>query len=218
MERAVRTAETSALAVWSLVLGILSMTCFGLFSGIPAVICGHMAQSRIRGSGGTLSGDGLAIGGLVTGYMGTVLTTFAVVGLLAGMLLPAVASARERARRAHCMSNLSQIGLACKMYAMDHGEKLPPNLAALADYVGDNPSVFVCASSETEPGDLASVDTWSDYILVPNRSEGDPGDAVLVFEKPGCHSGRGGNILTVDGAVRWCRLEDYERLTAEFRR
>ena len=218
MERAVRTAETCALAVWSLFLGILSLTCFGLFSGIPAVICGHVAQSRIRSSGGTLGGDGLAIGGLVTGYMGTVLTTFAVVGVLAGMLLPAVAAARERARRAACMSHLSQIGKSCMMYAMDNNEKFPPDLKSLGDYVGNTPTMFVCPSSASVPGDFASVDEWSDYVLVPNRTEGHPPNSVLAFEKPECHQGKGGNILTVDGAVRWYRSEEYEQLTAEFRR
>lgn len=37
--------KTSALAVWSLILGILSLTCFYILSGIPAVICGQTIQS-----------------------------------------------------------------------------------------------------------------------------------------------------------------------------
>ena len=41
MNEVARTAKTSAQAIWSLVLGILSFICFGLFAGIPAVICGH---------------------------------------------------------------------------------------------------------------------------------------------------------------------------------
>lgn len=66
MEEALKVTRTCGLAVWSLILGILSLMCFGMFSGIPAVICGHLAQSRIRHSGGALGGGGLAIGGLVT--------------------------------------------------------------------------------------------------------------------------------------------------------
>jgi len=62
--------KTSALAIWSLVLGILSLVCFTIFTAIPGVICGHKALSRIKRSNGTLTGQGLAIAGLVTGYMG----------------------------------------------------------------------------------------------------------------------------------------------------
>lgn len=62
------TPKTSALAIWSLVLGILAFLCFSIFSAIPAVICGHKALSRIKSSGGAITGQGLAIGGLVTGY------------------------------------------------------------------------------------------------------------------------------------------------------
>jgi hypothetical protein len=62
--------QTSGLAVWSLVLGILSLPCLSIFSAIPAVICGHKALSRINYSRGSLSGKGLAIAGLVTGYVG----------------------------------------------------------------------------------------------------------------------------------------------------
>ena len=110
MDEALKVTKTCELAVWSFVLGILSLMCFGMVGGIPAVICGHLAQSRIKQSDGSLGGVGLAIGGLVSGYIGIVLTSIAVLGILAGMLLPAVATARNRAQRTQCMSNLSQIG------------------------------------------------------------------------------------------------------------
>ncbi|MBA4387755.1 MAG: hypothetical protein C0404_07225 [Verrucomicrobia bacterium] len=55
--------KTCGLAVASLVLGIIG--CTAPF----AVICGHIAKSRIRKSGGTLKGSGLATVGLVLGYV-----------------------------------------------------------------------------------------------------------------------------------------------------
>lgn len=56
------------------------------------------------------------------------LVVLAVVALLAAMLLPVFASARENARESHCISNLRQLGAAIQLYQQDYDELFPYGL------------------------------------------------------------------------------------------
>jgi prepilin-type N-terminal cleavage/methylation domain-containing protein len=84
----------------------------------------------------------------------------AVIGVLAAILLPALAKAREAARRTSCEVNLHELGTAIHLYALEHKGELPwsgggGNGRCFADlkpeYVGDE-EVFMCPSDpSTDP-------------------------------------------------------------------
>jgi prepilin-type N-terminal cleavage/methylation domain-containing protein len=54
------------------------------------------------------------------------LVVIAIIVILAAILFPVFAHAREKARQTHCLSNLRQLGMALGMYLQDHEETFPP--------------------------------------------------------------------------------------------
>ena len=61
-------------AMWSMILGILSLFCCGVVTGIAAIVLSQQAKQEIRASGGVQTGEGQAQAGLVLGIIGIAIT------------------------------------------------------------------------------------------------------------------------------------------------
>lgn len=135
--------QRSGLALASCLLGIAGIVlCLGPFAGIPAVVCGHTARRRIRRSGGMLSGNGLAVAGLVTGYFSFVWA--AMLGLLVTIavsnLRPQLPDPAGEAARRACVANLKMIEGAKATWAIEN-RKDPDAVPADSDLFGADNSI-----------------------------------------------------------------------------
>lgn len=140
------------------------------------------------------------------------LVVVAVIGILAGLLLPALAKAKSKAIRTACMSNLKQIGVAIAMYADDNEQSLPgPCFSGarasydrnssteliwfIAENLGQPPpgpqtvvaDVFVCPGYRKDAPGLTSLVGRKCYLL---NDDVDPGP---VFQPPFGYPAQGGS-------------------------
>ncbi|MEO6907312.1 MAG: DUF1559 domain-containing protein, partial [Abditibacteriaceae bacterium] len=86
------------------------------------------------------------------------LVVIAIISILAAILFPVFARARENARRTACMSNLKQIGLGIQMYVQDYDERFP--LVAVNGPVSINTST----GASTYPAIIGWSDALQPYI------------------------------------------------------
>jgi prepilin-type processing-associated H-X9-DG protein len=122
-------------------------------------------------------------------------------------LLPMLNKSRTKKRRINCANNLKQIGLAMKMYAMDHKDKYPSgnNAAGLNKLIKEdyltNLSIYVCPNSKTIKATTKDLkEANSSYIYIGDFIEGDGANIPVVFDKLDSRK-RIINILYQDGHV-----------------
>jgi len=181
------TPRAAGIAIASLVLGVLAVTCLSILAGIPALILGIVALNKVGKSAGTLAGKGQAIAGIVMGGISFALLPF-VLAIGAGMLLPAFSSARGAAQQAACMNNVRQCTLACELYSQEHDTALPKNWDEAKKYFGDEASVQRVLHCHAEAGTAISYE-----LVQPGKRLADlghPGTAVIVREINASHRGK----------------------------
>lgn len=149
------------------------------------------------------------------------LVVVAIIGLLAALLLPALARAKGLARSAACLSNLRQVGIALNLYTQDNENRLPmmrdrspappPTNAppdtnslpspdtVLAPQLGGSPAVWRCPADRAGLfGKTGSSYGWNSLLngQDPDRPrvfalDFDPHFIPVFFDKEGFHTGRG---------------------------
>lgn len=161
------------------------------------------------------------------------LVVIAIIGILAAMLLPALNAAREKARRANCLSNLKQVGVSVAMYADNYNGRTPwsgdsslqpptTSFNLLSNVLG-SAKIFACPSSResASPTWPLGGSTNVSYSYVPVLVWQDVPDSILAFDRPGVagdsvlrgrysgwnsmspHKLSGGNVLFNDGHVEF---------------
>lgn len=128
-----------------------------------------------------------------------ILTVIAIIAILAGLLMPALNSARREARRAQCISNLKQIGIAIHSYALDNDGAFPTGLAGL-----------VVANGYLPPGPTGSANILNcpgdglqyDYTTGLSTENAGPATGVVQCNTANAHPlPKGRDILYGDGHV-----------------
>jgi type IV pilus assembly protein PilA len=123
-------AETSVKAIVSLVCGLFF---FMLPLSIVAIIFGHLSLSDIRKSAGRLTGQGMAIAGLVLGYLG--IAAIPVILIVAAIAIPNLLRARMAANEASAAAWVRTVNTAETAYAELH--PTAGFTCTLADLAGD---------------------------------------------------------------------------------
>jgi len=151
-----------------------------------------------------------------------------VIAVLAAILLPVIARAKEHGRATACLSNLHQLGIGLQLYAQDHENRLPvmydapastnasTNVtvdAVLMPYIGSS-NVLRCLSDKVELFERTrSSYSWN--VLVNGQDadnlkvfaiQFDPHQIPLMFDKEAFHKARGEsrgvNYLYADGRIQ----------------
>lgn len=116
----VQQQKTSASAIASMVLGILSVLglVFLIFPPILAVVFGHVSLSTIR-KDPSQSGRGMAIAGLVMGYISIV--PVLLLGLMAALAVPAMQKVRVQSQELAITNNARVISSSAEQYFLENG-------------------------------------------------------------------------------------------------
>jgi hypothetical protein len=143
-----------------------------------------------------------------------------IVAILALGIGVALVQPRYRYQRARCNETLKLLGNAIQTYQGDQEGRMPRQLGVLSNELS-NPVFLICSGSGHMPGSFSNADSWADYTLVDwpalLGTNSVPSNYPIAYDRSmGNHGGRGVNVLTVDGLVRWDpKAEGLRKFAAE---
>jgi prepilin-type processing-associated H-X9-DG protein len=178
-------AKTSGLAIASLILGFLGIAC-GV-TAIVGLVLGIVALVQISKSQGRLTGNGLAIGGVIVSVVFLL--------LMPALMLPALAKAKAKAQSITCMNNVRQINLAVIIHAQANTNTCPPAAtwcdAIQSELTSDN--VLQCSAGDKSRRCHYAFNAKLDGLSMDQIKN--PAQTVLVFETDGGWNLSGGSEL-----------------------
>lgn len=150
------------------------------------------------------------------------LIVITIIAILAALLFPVFAKAREKARQTRCTSNLRQLGLALQMYTQDYDELLPlayctpsvsgqPGIVTVLSPYTKNQELFRCPSDHDQKWQTEGTSyDYGMFLLDPGMPpqpidspfNAEPSRYVIMSDfQPDWHL-RGANRLYCDGHVK----------------
>jgi hypothetical protein len=185
----------------------LASLIFGLFffvfpASIAAIVFGHLSLSEIRKSAGRISGHGMAMAGLILGYVGVAIIPFILI--VAAIAIPHFLVSKIARNEATAVDALHQIRTATNTYATTYGHGYPTRMDALGPPAADEaPRVGAAALLDAE---LAGG-TRGGYIFVylPAHSQDGSVQAFSVRASPIRPGQTGRRFFFMDstGSIHW---------------
>lgn len=150
-------------------------------------------------------------------------TVWAIICILAAILFPVFAKAREKARQSNCITNLLNIGAGLRMYSADHWGYLPPtnnDLTPLLSprYLAESGSL-VCPTLRGDqlfdyppqsPQQMRARRTGFDYVYRGGLADDDPPDQAIAADRFRDTHNDGANTLFLDGHAKWLNAKQFE--------
>ncbi|MEM7394986.1 MAG: DUF4190 domain-containing protein [Verrucomicrobiota bacterium] len=203
--------RTSTPALLSMIFGALTFVCFlGPITALPAVICGHLGRSDVRKSDGTATGAGMALAGLILGYIGLGLSLILIVSVIipafmVGFSSPMVMTAQVRADEMQSRHHAQMIVQSCMIYALENEERLPPDLQTLLEEELLEAEYLVSPHAPDDPLGFSLVLTGALSDTVRTRNP------IMIRENTASRNGRYA-ISTADGSTHSVDQAELERL------
>lgn len=181
--------KTSGLAITALILGIVGFVTCGITS-LFGLILGIVSLIQVNRNKETLSGQGYAVAGIVTGAI-----SMFMMPILAAILFPIFAMGRESARSITCLANVNKISQSMMMYSNDNNDSFPVSsnwTEAISPYLPDKKQL-ICPSARSEKTGYAMNKKLSKTNINKIPS---PTDTIMIFDSyPGDNQNGGIELL-----------------------